>query len=119
SPEDRRSEITRRARAQGPNAYVRKSSNRSLAVRYGSFRLRSFRRCELCRRPVQTQLRRPQLYQPDELTKPRQGFRRSVCNPKCSLVKVTRLSPAWKGINLSPFSCETGHPPRCEEGLPT
>src|SRR4029077_10526213 len=74
SPEDRRSEITRRARAQGPNAYVRKSSNRSLAVRYGSFRLRSFRRCELCRRPVQTQLRRPQLYQPDQLTKATSGI---------------------------------------------
>src|SRR4029077_2574533 len=73
SPEDRRSEITRRARAQGPNAYVRKSSNRSLAVRYGSFRLRSFRRCELCRRPVQTQLRRPLLNRPEELMKTTSG----------------------------------------------
>src|SRR4029077_6348078 len=74
SPEDRRSEITRRARAQGPNAYARKSSNRSWAVRYGSFRLRSFKRCELCRRPVQTQLRRPLLNRPEELTKATSGI---------------------------------------------
>src|SRR4029077_6348077 len=51
--------------------------------------------------------------------KPRQEFRRSVCNPTCSLVRGTRLCSVWKGINLSPFSSETGHPPRCEEGLPT
>jgi len=37
--------------------------------------------------------------------KPRQGFRRSIHNPKCSLVRVTRLCSAWKGVggNLSPF----------------
>src|SRR5437762_2543170 len=50
--------------------------------------------------------------------KPREGFRRSICNPKCSLVRVRDCS-AWKGVNLSPFSGETGHPPWCEEGLPT
>ena len=51
--------------------------------------------------------------------KPRQGFGRSICDPKRSLVRVTRLCSASKGINLSPFSSETGHPPRREEGLPT
>ncbi len=54
--------------------------------------------------------------------KPTQSSDIPYAIPKCSLVKLRHLCSALKGrkcVHLPRYSSETGHPPRCEEGLPT
>src|SRR6266576_5428607 len=104
SPEGRKSEITRRTRAQYPSAYARKSSNRSWAVRYGWFRLRSFRRCELCRRPVQTQLWWPLLNRPEELMKATSGIPTFHTHPKVFARQSDEVVLGSGGAGGRPFS---------------